>query len=114
MNQPSIYVFCPDLARPMGGVRMLYRHVDILNANGFDADIVHSSAGFRVDWFEHSTRVLLEEYEREPGRLKLIARDAGRFVRDSYSPEAERQSVVECWGKLLQARPAVSGVFNGE
>ncbi len=35
MAQPSIYIFCPDLSRPMGGVRMLYRHVDILNANGF-------------------------------------------------------------------------------
>lgn len=42
----------------MGGVRMLYRHVDILNANGFDAAIVHSSSGFRIDWFQHSTRVL--------------------------------------------------------
>ena len=58
MNQPTIYVFSPDIAHPMGGVRMLYRHVDILNTNGFDAAIVHSSPGFRIDWFEHSTRVL--------------------------------------------------------
>jgi glycosyltransferase involved in cell wall biosynthesis len=58
MNGPSIYVFCPDLPHPMGGVRMLYRHVDILNANGFDAAIVHMAAGFRVEWFDHSTRVL--------------------------------------------------------
>ncbi len=42
----------------MGGVRMLYRHVDILNANGFDAAIVHFAAGFKINWFEHSTRVL--------------------------------------------------------
>src|SRR3954462_10674104 len=58
MNHPAIRIFCPDIPRPMGGVRMLYRHVDILNANGFDAAIVHLSPGFQVDWFEHTTRVL--------------------------------------------------------
>ena len=43
MNSSSIYFFCPDIPHPMGGVRMLYRHVDILNANGCDASIVHAS-----------------------------------------------------------------------
>ena len=43
MTRPLIYFFCPDLSNPMGGVHMLYRHVDILNANGFHAAIVHSS-----------------------------------------------------------------------
>ncbi len=42
----------------MGGVRMLYRHVDILNQSGFDAAIVHYSPRFHIDWFEHSTRIL--------------------------------------------------------
>ena len=37
MSQPSIYVFSPDLARPMGGVRMLYRHVHIPTAGNGDA-----------------------------------------------------------------------------
>ena len=37
---------------------MLYRHVDILNANGFQAYIVHSSRKFEIDWFEYSTPVL--------------------------------------------------------
>jgi len=57
MSMPRIYVFCPDLPKPLGGVRMLYRHIDILNSNGFEAYIVHSRPEFRIDWFEHSTRV---------------------------------------------------------
>ncbi len=44
---------------------------------------------------------VLEEYDRDPTRLKLMASDARRFVRDTYSPEAERQSVMECWGKIM-------------
>jgi len=97
LNQPSIYIFSPDLARPMGGVRMLYRHVDILNANGFDAAIVHSAPGFRIDWFEHSTRVLhmpirLNEQDiavfAEVGGLKIAEWAAGHrkviFNQNAY------------------------------
>jgi glycosyltransferase involved in cell wall biosynthesis len=58
MSKPTIYVFAPDLKNPLGGMRMLYRHVDILNANGFEAYVVHASRGFRIDWFEYSTPVL--------------------------------------------------------
>jgi len=44
---------------------------------------------------------VLEEYERGPARLMRVAEDGGRFVRDTYSPEAEGSSIVECWGKIL-------------
>ncbi len=51
MPKPTIYVFAPDLGHPLGGMRMLYRHVDILKANGFEAYIVHSSRKFgRFIW----------------------------------------------------------------
>ena len=46
---------------------------------------------------------VLEEYERDPARLLRMAEDAGRFVRDTYSPEAEASSIVECWRNILQA-----------
>jgi glycosyltransferase involved in cell wall biosynthesis len=65
MSKNTIYVFAPDLSRPLGGMRMLYRHVDILNANGFSAFIVHASANFKINWFEHQTPVL-----RGPVKLK--------------------------------------------
>jgi len=61
----------------MGGVRMLYRHVDILNANGFDAAIVHSSPGFRIDWFEHSTRVLHMPVKLNPQDIAVFAEVGG-------------------------------------
>ena len=47
---------------------------------------------------------LLEEYDREPARLKLMASDAGRFVRDTYWPEMEKQSVAERWRKIVEER----------
>jgi len=55
-----LFFFTPDLPKPLGGVRQIYRHVDVLNANGFDATVVHRKKGFRVKWFEHDTRVMYE------------------------------------------------------
>ena len=55
---PTAWFICPDFARPSGGVRKLYRTVDILNDAGLQAAIVHKRPGFRCEWFEHRTRVV--------------------------------------------------------
>lgn len=36
----------------------MYQHVDILNAAGVDAAVLHHEAGFSCSWFEHTTRVV--------------------------------------------------------
>ncbi len=53
-----ILFICPDIKRAVGGIKQLYRQVDLLNKNGFKAFIVHSKYGFRSTWFENSTPVL--------------------------------------------------------
>ena len=45
-KQSRIFYFCPDLFVKSGGVRRLYRHVDILVRNGFPAEILHAKVGF--------------------------------------------------------------------
>jgi glycosyltransferase involved in cell wall biosynthesis len=67
----SIYVLCPDDNRPVGGIKVLYRHVDTLNAHGYRAAIVHKKKGFRCTWFENDTRV--EYYARlEPDAFDFV------------------------------------------
>jgi hypothetical protein len=56
-ERPTIYVLSPDIESPTGGIKVLYRHVDILNAHGFDASIMHQNFGFRCTWFDNTTRV---------------------------------------------------------
>ena len=73
MNKPSLYFFTPDLPHVLGGIKQIYRHVDVLNANGFDAWVVHRRKGFKPTWFEHQTRVM---YEPAPLRKDL---DIGVF-----------------------------------
>jgi glycosyltransferase involved in cell wall biosynthesis len=54
----TIYYLCPDHGTPSGGVRALYKHVDILNAAGRPAAVLHHRDGYACEWFEHSTRVV--------------------------------------------------------
>jgi len=52
-----IYYFCPDYKKPSGGVRKIYKHVDILNKHNLSAYVLHLRQGFRCDWFKHSTAI---------------------------------------------------------
>ena len=52
-----IYILSPDNNKASGGIKILYRHADVLNVNGFSASILHQSPGFRCTWFRNSTRI---------------------------------------------------------
>lgn len=57
----NIYILCPDDNTPHGGIKKLYRQVDVLNKNGFNAAILHQAQGFKCTWFEHSTPIIYVE-----------------------------------------------------
>lgn len=48
---------CPDRDAPSGGLRQLYRHVDLLREAGLPAVVLHGKPGFRCTWFAHDTPV---------------------------------------------------------
>jgi hypothetical protein len=56
-TSPTVYFCAPDFDVPSGGVRVVYRHVDILNEAGIPAAVLHRRSGFRCTWFENQTRV---------------------------------------------------------
>jgi len=55
---PMIWYLCPDTNVPTGGIRVIYRHVDLLNSVGIPAAVVHARAGFSCTWFAHETKVM--------------------------------------------------------
>lgn len=55
--RPTVYFLTPDHPVPAGGIRVIYRHVDILNENGIEARVLHWRAGFRCTWFRNETKV---------------------------------------------------------
>ena len=54
----TVYYLCPDYPVPSGGIRVIYRHVDLLNEAGVRAAVLHHADGFSCGWFEHSTRTV--------------------------------------------------------
>lgn len=52
-----MYLCAPDYDIPSGGVRVIYRHVDLLNEAGIRAAVLHRRANFRCTWFDNETRV---------------------------------------------------------
>lgn len=56
-SRPTVYFLTPDHPTPSGGIRVIYRHVDILNAYGIDAAVLHRRPDFRCTWFENRTKV---------------------------------------------------------
>lgn len=56
--EKKLYFICTDNKKPVGGIKQLYRQVDILNNNGFNAFIVHRKKGFRHMWFQNETKII--------------------------------------------------------
>lgn len=54
---PTVYYFARDFDAPSGGIRTIYRHVDLLNAAGVPAAVLHERRGFRCGWFPNQTRI---------------------------------------------------------
>jgi Glycosyl transferases group 1 len=72
----TIYYLAPDLRRPSGGVRTIYRHVDVLNATGRSAAVVHARPGFRCSWFENMTRVVTLPVVLGPADLVVVPEES--------------------------------------
>ncbi|MDD4179472.1 MAG: hypothetical protein PHH14_05435, partial [Candidatus Margulisbacteria bacterium] len=53
----NIYYLCPDSNEPIGGIKVLYRHVDVLNKNNLKAFILHQKKDFKCSWFENETKI---------------------------------------------------------
>ena len=85
-GDPRIFYFCYQHNIPRGGQKHTYRHVDILNANGFDAAVFHPGEDFRLTWFENQTRVIgYSEFIRaiNPDRdFVVLPEDLGGGITD--------------------------------
>lgn len=58
MNKKQRLLFiCDDVNSPTGGIKQIYRQVDVLNANGFNAYVLHRHYGFKCIWFDNQTQI---------------------------------------------------------
>lgn len=57
LTAPTLYFPTPDYDVPAGGIRVVYRHVDVLNDAGVPAAVLHRRSSFRCSWFANTTRI---------------------------------------------------------
>lgn len=104
----TIYYWSPDYSTPVGGVKILYRDVDILNQNGFHACILHQHKGFRCDWFENNTPVTsIAKTRFTSADYLVIPENYGSLYAN---PEA-RPKAAKVFQRLFNT-PARKVVFN--
>lgn len=79
----AVLMLCPDDDTPTGGIRVLYRHVGILNAAGIEAYVLHSEDGFRCTWFANDTPVrYFDSSAPRPGEYLVIPEVYGPGLAD--------------------------------
>jgi glycosyltransferase involved in cell wall biosynthesis len=56
--EKRILFVTPESFEPSGGIKQLYRMVDVLNNLGYKAFILHKNNGYRHTWFQNKTPIL--------------------------------------------------------
>ena len=65
---------CPEWPTPSGGVRKIYRHVDVLNAAGIPAAVVHQKREYRSPFFQNQTAIVFHDdvWPPKPDEILLV------------------------------------------
>ena len=59
-----LFVCYPDTNNPIGGVKQIYRQVELLHKAGWEAYVLQEEPGFRANWFQSDAPVLdIETYK---------------------------------------------------
>lgn len=53
-----VLFICPEINKPTGGIKQIYRQVDVLNKGEMNAFVLHERSDFRCTWFENDTAVV--------------------------------------------------------
>ncbi|MBI3186127.1 MAG: glycosyltransferase family 4 protein [Myxococcales bacterium] len=100
MTAPAVYYFCFDREQPLGGPKQIYRHVELLNASGLRAYVVHRRRRSPLGWFEHEAPMLrFAEFQR-------------RFRPRLDVAVLPEDMVTEPFGKRMLDSPGRKVIFN--
>ena len=92
MSRRLLFVCYPDTNHPIGGVKQIYRQVELLHQAGLEAVVLQQEPGFRADWFSSTAPVL----------------DVGSYVASGPSPAHDLIVLPETW--LSQVPGYLAGI----
>ena len=106
-SRVRVFYFCPDVAIPSGGIRVLYRHVEILNRHGFAAFILHTASGFKLDWFAHKAPVKYADkgLPLMPDDVLVLPEGFPNLMERTQDSRFERAVFAQNWAYIFSALP---------
>lgn len=76
----AVFIPCPDVDRPTGGVQKIYDHVNILNEAGIESFVVHERSPYRAGWFENDTAITYGAVTLRRGDLLAVPEIYGDYL----------------------------------
>jgi hypothetical protein len=80
----KIFYYCPCETSAIGGIKVIYQHVELLHNNGFEAYVLHPKNGFICEWFKHHAPIAyyklsgINRFRRTPLWPKNIVLPSGK------------------------------------
>ena len=95
---------CSDLEFPAGGMRRLYRHVEILTRHGFDAKILHHTPGYEPRWFDSPVPIdyWFEGYTFAHDDVLVIPEGHVDIMRVARDLPCRRVVIALNWGNIFR------------
>lgn len=119
----KIYFVCPNNSFASGGVKQIYRQVEILNQNGIEAYVLHKKIGKKDNWFSSNAPIKYSplifkqlKYTLQGKKIRIKEKLTLYFLR-KISEKIEKNSILvfpEIYGnKINEIEPNIPKViFN--
>ncbi len=101
-----IHYFCPDMLVRSGGIRRLYRHVEILSHHGIQASILHTSKGFNIpDMPEVTVKYMNVPDTLYPNDIVVIPEGYSKLMFSLKDKPLRRFVIALNWSYIFKALP---------
>lgn len=94
----NIIYFCPSTTTPIGGVKIIHRHSELINKLGGSSEILYAYGNNDpIEWFQHEARIKSDS--------QLNPKIDFAILRESLMFSPWRQPTVAILKKITQYSP---------
>ncbi len=91
----EIVYLSPAVNIPIGGIKVIYRHSEMLNRAGIASSVFHpEDAAFSCNWFEHNATI-------RSGKRKLFRKKHEMYEKTRFDPKTDFIVIPEVWANQI-------------
>src|SRR4051812_6892332 len=106
MSAVNIIYLCPAVNTPVGGIKVMYRHSELLNRLGFNAFVYHpENPDFACTWFRHGARFKRDQKFDRATDFLIVPEVRAAQVAELLAPLGMRYAIFVQNGYQIKDRP---------